>query len=412
MKKILALLLAICMGIVLAACASVDKGNAAQAKSYTVTYDNTMDPAVYEAVPAYQFNGDNLSWMIPYGMNLYVNLDLASEGTYTLKAGWTNQDPSSAPGDPAYIDIHVEATGTYTAEGDKVTISAASAATAVYEGGAYITEQAMFDAFSFAEDGKSTGTWTGAEVPEVLACVPATVFTVTEEGAIVTWAPVNESEAGNPHASEMQMPEGEAEAETQPEEEPEAEPADSFVMLSPEWDAVTITFFVDGTYKFELAAYSIAEEGTWVYADGVLTVTKPSGNTVASVMEGDMMKLDYVADASEQLIGQFKSTDWNTFFGAESAEKASLEVFSPEWDAVLLTLNSDGTYKFELAAYGIAEEGTWVYADGMLTVTKPSGNTVASTMDGEDMKLDYVSDASEQLIGQFRIPAADLSFLG
>lgn len=203
------------------------------------------------------------------------------------------------------MDIHVEATGTYTVEGDKVTISAA---TAVYEGGAYITEQAMFDSFSFAEDGKSTGTWTGAEVPEVLACVPATVFTVTEEGAIVTWAPVNESEAGNPHAAETNMPEDEAEAEpeTQPEEEPEAQIAEGFVMLSPKWDAVAITFYADGTFKFELAAYGIAEEATWVYADGVLTVTKPSGNTVASTLDGEDMKLDYVSDASEQLIGQFR----------------------------------------------------------------------------------------------------------
>lgn len=428
MKKLVLLLLTLCMVLSLAACTPAENpatGNPSDptdptegttapqqtGKHYTVTFDNTMDPAVYEAVPSYQFNAENLAWMIPNGMNLYVNLDLAADMTYTLKAGWTNQDPNSAPGDPAYIDIHVEATGTYTVDGDKVTISAAQTATAKYEGGAYVTEQPMFLSFSFNEDG-TPGQWSSADVPKVLECVPATVFTVTEDGAIVTWEPVDPMVAGNPNGwSGMPWPEDPAPTDEPEQPEGPDAPADGFVMLSPEWDAVTITFYADGRYKFELSAYGLAEEGTWAYADGVLTVTKPSGNTVISVMDGEAMKLDYVSDASEQLVGKFVSEDWATFFSG-SAAGASLLVTSPEWDMVTMTLNEDGTYKFELSAYGLAEEGTWTYADGVLTVTKPSGIAISSTMNGEDMALDYVSDANEQLVGKFVIPAADLNFFG
>ena len=419
MKKLFAMLLALCIIVSLAACAGGDTTqsedptqgeNAPQGvdKTYTVAYDNTMDPAVYEAVPAYQFNASNMSWMIPNGMTLKVELALVSDGTYTLTSQWANIDPNAVAGDPGYMDIHVVAQGTYTIEGDKVTISAATSATAAFDGGAYITEQSMFDVFSFAAEGKGTGEWNSADVPEILDCVPATVFTVTEDGAIVTWEPVDPAKAGNPHDGASE-PETEA---TEPETEAVEPTGNALVMLSPEWDAVAITFNADGTYKFELSAYGITEEGTWTYADGVLTVTKPSGNTIASTVEGDVMSLDYVADASEQLVGQFESTDWSGFFGGEAPAGNGLVVTSPAWDQVLLTLNEDGTYKFELAAYGITEEGTWTYADGVLTVTKPSGNTVASVMEGEDMKLDYVSDASEQLVGQFVIPAADLSFFG
>ena len=172
-----------------------------------------------------------------------------------------------------------------------------------------------------------------------------------------------------------------------------------------------MTLNADGSYKFELSAYGIAEVGTWAYADGVLTVTKPSGATIASVMDGENMKLDYVSDASEQLVGKFviPASDLG-FFDTAAETVSSLLVTSPEWDAVTMTLNSDGTYKFELSAYGVSEVGTWTYENGVLTITKPSGNTVVSTMDGENMKLDYVSDASEQLVGKFVIPAADLTF--
>ncbi|MBR2402923.1 MAG: hypothetical protein IKB01_09200, partial [Lachnospiraceae bacterium] len=69
----------------------------------------------------------------------------------------------------------------------------------------------------------------------------------------------------------------------------------------------TITFNEDGTYAFDLADYQIKEEGTWaVDAEGVITVTKPSGNTCVSYIgEDGLVHLDYVADASEQLVGQF-----------------------------------------------------------------------------------------------------------
>lgn len=165
----------------------------------------------------------------------------------------------------------------------------------------------------------------------------------------------------------------------------------------------TITFNADGTFAFELADYQIKEEGTWAIADGVLTVTKPSGNTCETVIEDGVCKLNYVADASEQLVGQFYTSDY-AFLGAAEAATADVPVFACDWICTI-TFNADGTFAFELADYQITEEGTWAMdAEGVITVTKPSGNTCVSYI-GEDglVHLDYVADASEQLVGQFYI---------
>lgn len=397
MKKLIALLLVLTLAVGLVACG----GAAGVDKTYTVSYDNTLDPTVLEAVPSYQFNAEDMAWMIASGMSLDVELALTKDGNYTLTAKWYNVDPNAVEGDPGYMNINVVANGTYTIDGEQVTISAATTATATYEGGAYITEQSMFDSFSFAEDGKSTGTWTSEDVPEILECVPATVFTVSEDGAIVTWAPVDAAVAGNPHAAPAdEAGESEADGAEDDSAETEVSAADSF-SFNCDW-VCTMVLNVDGTYKFELADYGITEEGTWAYADGVLTVTKPSGNTVGSTVDGETLKLDYVSDASDQLVGQFYSTDWKGFFESDDAETSAGDVISLSCDWVCtMVLNADGTYKFELADYGIVEEGTWAYADDVLTVTKPSGNTIESTIVDGVLHLDYVSDASEQLVGQF-----------
>lgn len=312
------LLVAVCMCTSLLACGG-NKGNGVD-KTYTVSYDNTMEAEVLETIPSYQFVADNLSYLVAYGTNLDVTLDLDKDGRYTLTAKYYNQDNTVTEADPAYCDVHVEAKGTYTMEEDKVTISKATDATAVYQGGAYITEQGMFTAFSYNEDG-STGEWSSTDVPEILDCVPGTVFTVTEDGAIVTWEAAGD-ENGNPHAQVASQDDGQEEAESTEAASTEVESIEAGTEGSDEaagfnfdcdWVA-TMTLNGDGTYKFELADYQIVEEGTWTYADGVLTVTKPSGETCESNMDGEVMKLDYVSDASEQLVGEFYSANWADFF--------------------------------------------------------------------------------------------------
>lgn len=186
----------------------------------------------------------------------------------------------------------------------------------------------------------------------------------------------------------------------------EVEAATGYVMYSSIWDKVQMTFAEDGTCVFEMPEYKIAENCTWTYAEGVLTVTREDGVAFTSYMaeDGTTLKLDYTALANEQLVGQFDTADL-TFFGGASTEVASdVPVFACDWICTI-TFNADGTYAFDLADYQIKEEGTWAMdAEGVITVTKPSGNTCVSYI-GEDglVHLDYVADASEQLVGQFYI---------
>ena len=314
-KRILAGVMGLAM--LLTAC-----GGGAEDQTYTVTYDNSLGSDVLDAIPDYQFVASDLSWMISYGMNLDVTLDLTADGNYTLTSHFYTQG-EPAESDPTYSNIQMVATGTYTHEDDKVTISVPDSATATYEGGAYITEQGMYEPFSYAEDG-STGEWTSDDVPEILDCVPETVFTVTDDGAISTWEPAGEAK-GNPKgdAAAAGGEEGtdaaagtDATADDAAGTDAAGQTAEAaFTMTSPEWDAVTMTFNTDVTFAFNMAEYGITEECTWTFADGVLTVTKSDGTTAVSEMDGDTMKLSYDSvTAPGQMIGNFESTDWADFF--------------------------------------------------------------------------------------------------
>ena len=316
-KKLLAVGLTVCTAAAMTGC-----GGGAEDQTYTVTYDNSLGSDVLDAIPDYQFVASDLSWMISYGMNLDVTLDLTADGNYTLTSHFYTQG-EPAESDPTYSNIQMVATGTYTHEDDKVTISVPDSATATYEGGAYITEQGMYEPFSYAEDG-STGEWTSDDVPEILDCVPETVFTVTDDGAISTWEPAGDAK-GNPKgdAAAAGGEEGtdaaagtDATADDAAGTDAAGQTAEAaFTMTSPEWDAVTMTFNTDGTCAFNMAEYGITEECTWTFADGVLTVTKSDGTTAVSEMDGDTMKLSYDSvTAPGQMIGNFESTDWADFF--------------------------------------------------------------------------------------------------
>lgn len=108
--------------------------------------------------------------------------------------------------------------------------------------------------------------------------------------------------------------ETEAEAATEAEETVEAEEttevAEEATANGPvfqcDWDKVVCTFGEDGSFKMELPEYQITEEGTWAAnEDGTYTVTSPAGKAYTSYTgEDGLVHLDYVADASEQLVAQ------------------------------------------------------------------------------------------------------------
>lgn len=91
----------------------------------------------------------------------------------------------------------------------------------------------------------------------------------------------------------------------------------------------------------------------------------------------------------------------------EVADEATANgpVFQCDWDKVVCTFGEDGSFKMELPEYQITEEGTWTAnEDGTYTVTSPAGKAYTSYT-GEDglVHLDYVADASEQLVAQLYI---------
>lgn len=92
-----------------------------------------------------------------------------------------------------------------------------------------------------------------------------------------------------------------------------------FIMYSSIWDKVQMTFYEDGSCVFEMPEYSVKEDCTWAYQDGVLTVTREDGVVFTSYIAENVqsLKLDYQAMIHEELIGQFDSLDYKTFFEKE-----------------------------------------------------------------------------------------------
>ena len=81
-------------------------------------------------------------------------------------------------------------------------------------------------------------------------------------------------------------------------------PAEAAGLVVPSDDGATkITFNGDGTYVFAFEQYNVEDAGTYTYEGGVLTVTNANG--VAATAEGDPLKLHYVSAVSDQLSGDF-----------------------------------------------------------------------------------------------------------
>lgn len=159
-----------------------------------------------------------------------------------------------------------------------------------------------------------------------------------------------------------------------------------------------LTFFADGTYKFEFTDMSLEETGTWTWADWELTVTSakgatftcsaPAGGSEPSQQGGESsypensLVLDFTSDTSDQLQKTFyvESGTWGPAFGGQgdyTPTDSADELFA--WNAgkvdsaFRLTFFADGTYKFEFTTMGVEETGTWTWADWKLTVTSAKG---------------------------------------
>ena len=167
-----------------------------------------------------------------------------------------------------------------------------------------------------------------------------------------------------------------------------------------------MTFNSDGTYRFDFEAYSIVDEGTYTYEDGVLTLTDVNG--VQYTADGDPMHLHYgYSGAPDQLTGEY-TIPADTFNFPAAGEVKSVTIVSDD-EGTKMTFNSDGTYRFDFESYGIVDEGTYTYEDGVLTLTDANGLTY--TAEGDPMHLHYgYSGAPDQLTGEYTIPADTFDF--
>ena len=155
-----------------------------------------------------------------------------------------------------------------------------------------------------------------------------------KKDVLILLAAVGVLAAGAYNASiitEARLPGTEAVSETEIEEETdsvvlsepmeedipeiETETAD-YVMYSSIWNEVQMSFYTDGRCVFEMPDYKVSEPCTWIYAEGVLSVTRSDGLVITSYMAEDAvtLKLDYPALKHNQLIGQFDAVDYKTFF--------------------------------------------------------------------------------------------------
>jgi len=178
-------------------------------------------------------------------------------------------------------------------------------------------------------------------------------------------------------------------------------------------EGTKMTFNSDGTYRFDFESYSIVDEGTYTYENGVLTVKDVNG--VEYTAEGDPMHLHYgYSGAPDQLTGEYTiPAETFAFAPADAAaevegeELHGLTVLSDD-RGTSMTFNSDGTYRFWFASYSIEDLGTWQRADGILSLTDANG--VEYAVEGAPYKLHYAYSASDQLTGDYTIPAGVFPF--
>ena len=334
-------------------------------------------------------------------LTLDLALTLNADGTYALTsdAYCVEAGKRAVIGDDTGLGMIsiMKAEGTYTVNEDgTVTTSPAEHANFQLALDTYSSQMRSPAHYQLGDAEAADGTYDSAEHPAVLDAVPETVWTLS-----------GSSIAGY----QVVAPEEEAVEEPAATEAP-AEPVAASAVITSDDGGTTMTLSADGTYQFDFAAYSISEKGTYTYEKGILTLTDKNGKT--SVGEGDPIKLHYTYSDSDQLTGDYTiPADTLNFASAEAAPVAEAPAAEPvviasDDGGTEMTFNADGTYRFWFEAYSIEDVGTYAYENGVLTLTDKNGK--ASVGEGDPIKLHYAYSDSDQLTGDYTIPAEALTF--
>lgn len=321
MKKAAALLLVGTMALGLVACGSTSGSSdtaastadtaeaaetadtaaeTAEAASYSILYN--MNEGNAEGMPTYQFLGADLSGMCNYDSRLYIAIDLSLDGagSYELTSDCyvVEADERQEVGDVSGIGLtwQSDVTGAYEENADgTITLSKGEHMTLEVASDTYSSQ--MMEALQFSINGESNGTWNSDETPEILEFAPETIVTVDGD-QIVTYY--------DPNATEETTEEASTEAAAEAATEAAAAEAGAELLVAPSDDtAEDFTFYDNGTYKFYFAAYDVSDEGTYTYADGVVTITDKNGAVTTSTVDGDNVLIHYAYSDSDQLTGDF-----------------------------------------------------------------------------------------------------------
>ena len=355
--------------------------------AYTISYNVNNGNA--EEMPDYQFLCSDFSGMVNADSRFYVDETLELDGSnYTLSvdAYVVENGERAVIGDDTGLGLvlTMNATGSYTDNGDG-TYTTSMPDHAVFEMETDTYSSQMKGAAQMNVNGnEEDGVYDSNDEPAVLDFVPETVWTLSGGEIVSYFNPAEESEAGEPSEEAAS---GEATAETG-------------VTFPSDDEATTLTFYPDGSYRFYFAAYDIEDLGAYSYEDGVLTITDANG--AETTAEGDPLVFTYAYSMSDQLTGSFTIAAADLTFESAAGEEAD-NVFPSDDGATTMTFLDDGTYVFAFEAYGIEDAGTYTFAGGVLTVTNVNGDEV--TAEGDPLTFHYVSGVSDQLTGDFTIPA-------
>lgn len=320
MKKAAALLLVGTMAMGLVACGSSSESTdtaasvaeTAEAAETADTTAETAEAATYsvlfnmnegnaEGMPTYQFLGADMSAICNYDSRLYIAIDLTLDGagSYELTSDCyvVEANERQEVGDVSGIGQtwKSDVTGTYEENADgTITLSAGQHMNLEVTTDTYSDQ--MVEAVQFSVNGESNGTWDSDETPEILEFAPETIVTVDGD-QIVTYY--------DPNAEEETADEASTEASTEAAEATTTEAGAELLVAPSDDTAEDFTFYDNGTYKFYFAAYDISDEGTYTYADGVVTITDKNGAVTTSTVDGDNVLIHYVYSDSDQLTGDF-----------------------------------------------------------------------------------------------------------
>lgn len=267
--------------------------------TYSITYN--LNEGNTEDMPEYQFLSGAMRGMVNNDSRIYVQIDLTLDGedAYELTADCyvVEGGKTAEVGDETGIGLKMTTTaeGTYVDNGDDtVTINTPEhvhhdMATDTYS--ILMKDACGMNVLGNTEDGE----YDSDDLPEMVTMVPETIFTLDEEGGIVTYAYLHPEEY-------------ETEAETEAAAEgASSETGAELLVITSDDGQTTFTLYDNGTYEFYFESYDVKDNGTYVYdADAAtLTITDANGKATEAAADGGTVKFHYEYSESSQLAGDF-----------------------------------------------------------------------------------------------------------